>query len=304
MKVIVTGGAGFIGSFTIQKLLKLNYEVTILDNLSTGNKDTISPAVRFVQGDINDLDLHIKLKDSQFDAIIHLAAQTSVPMSIENPEFDALQNIQGTINILNVARKIGIKKIVFSSSAAVYGDQIDLPIQERYYTEPTSPYGISKLAGEQYIKTFCEANNISYSILRYANVYGPKQSDLGEGGVVKIFIDYLMKNKKLVVFGDGTQTRDFVYVKDIAAANVKALNAPSDIYNVSSGREVSINELILNIEKAIGKKLELSYEKARSGDIYRSCLDNKRISDSLSWSINYSIEEGIRETINSVYQFN
>ncbi|EMI09529.1 NAD-dependent epimerase/dehydratase family protein [Anoxybacillus gonensis] len=297
MKVLITGGAGFIGTFTKELLVKEGHDVIIVDNLITGSMTNISQDDIFIHEDIRNEALHDKLDCFKIDAIIHLAAQTSVPQSIDDPLFDMSENIEGTIKMLQLAKKLGVKTFIFASSAAVYGDNERCPLTEDERLVPSSPYGISKMCGENYVKFFCEMNDINYVILRYANVYGPKQTNDGEGGVIKVFFDKIAKGETPVIFGDGNQTRDFIYVEDVARAHLFALqSSKSGIYNVSTNVETTINDLVYFIAKEFGERISPTYKNARPGDIYRSCLDNKKIISSFGWEPIYTVEDGISKT--------
>ncbi|MEH7384301.1 NAD-dependent epimerase/dehydratase family protein [Bacillus sp. JJ1521] len=301
MNILITGGAGFIGTFT-KKLLKMEgHKIVILDNLQSGSRENLRDDEVFIEGDIRDSTITQKLLPYDIEVIIHLAAQTSVPISIKDPLNDLSINIEGTIKVLQVAKELGIKKFIFASSAAVYGDNESLPIQEEAVLQPTSPYGISKMSAEKYIESFCKLHDITYIIFRFANVFGPKQSKDGEGGVIKIFFDCMMKGVPPQIFGDGTQTRDFIFVEDIARAHVAALKeVPSGIYNVSTNTEISVNELINWIKETTQVELSPIYTEERAGDIYKSCLDNSKIKTNLGWEPVYSVLEGIKETYDSL----
>ena len=300
MKILVTGGAGFIGSYTVNRLIEEGHDVVVLDNLSSGKISNINKDVRLIIGDITDSDLIKHLNSLQFNAVIHLAAQTSVPFSVKEPVEDMNKNIKGTINLLKALETLNVKKIIFASSAAVYGNQTHLPISESFRCQPDSPYGISKLAAEFYIIFFCKRLNIEYNILRYANVYGPNQSKNGEGGVVNIFAERALKGKALTIYGDGNQTRDFIYVKDVANANVAALTAKSGIFNVSNNVETSIINLINVIQKYTTKEIKLIYESKNLGDIDRSLLSNSSIIKNTDWKPKFSISSGIEDMINNL----
>ncbi|WP_216775303.1 NAD-dependent epimerase/dehydratase family protein [Metabacillus halosaccharovorans] len=298
MNVLITGGCGFIGTYVKKKLLKQEHSVYIVDNFSTGNRENVSEKEALIKGDIVEESTYEKLEDTSIDTIIHLAAQTSVPNSLNDPIDDMKTNIEGTIKLLQFAIKNKVKRFIFASSAAVYGDNKNIPIKEDQPLYPSSPYGISKMTAESYIKTLCELNNIEYVILRFSNVYGPKQSQEGEGGVIKGFIDQLSQNKQPFIYGDGNQTRDFIYVEDIAEAHLVALDVKSGIYNLSSKIEISINSIYEIIAETMGKnQIKAIKLNEREGDIYKSCLDNQKFKRASNWSLQYPIEEGLRKTI-------
>jgi UDP-glucose 4-epimerase len=302
MSILVTGGAGFIGSYVTKGLLNDGHKVIVVDNFSSGMKENlpVSPSVKIITTDISEDTVVEVLANEKIEAIIHLAAQASVPLSVKEPIYDMNINIKGTLNMLSLAERLKVKAFVFASTAAVYGNQTVLPINEDTLLYPETPYGISKLAAEYYIKSICNQHNINYTILRFANVYGPKQSDQGEGGVVKIFCEQLLKNNRPTIFGDGLQTRDFIYVEDIASATIKALNGKNETMNVSTNSEVSINDIYELIQKACKTKITPIYSDVREGDIYKSRLDNKVITRELNWSPTVQMDEGIKRTIDEI----
>ncbi|OZM57478.1 hypothetical protein CIB95_08470 [Lottiidibacillus patelloidae] len=299
MRVLVTGGAGFIGSYVTKGLLDLGYEVVVLDNFSSGAKKNLptSNLFKVIDADICDRKKLQDLYSERFDGIIHLAAQVSVPESVKNPMIDSQINITGTLNMLDLAKNTGVQSFVFASTAAVYGNQVSVPILENCQLSPETPYGISKLASEYYIQSICKQLNINYCILRYANVYGPKQSDKGEGGVIKIFSEQLLNNRKSTIYGNGLQTRDFIFVEDVANATIKALNGKNIILNVSTNKEVTINDIYDFIKKECQSSLDPIYTNEREGDIFRSCLSNDLIKKELSWAPSFEMEQGVKRTI-------
>jgi len=302
LKIAVTGGAGFIGSHVVEKLLAQGIQVTIIDDLSSGLLENIPANTDFVQMDIRSPELQLLFAKENFDGVAHLAAQTMVPKSLLDPGFDSDVNIQGTINVLEACRKAGTKRIVFSSSAAVYGDTDVLPIIETTSQQPTSFYGLSKLTAEKYLHLYHCLFGIDYVVLRYANVYGERQGDGGEGGVVSIFSRLIRKDQPLTIFGDGGQTRDFIYVGDVASANCKALltkNANA-IYNVSTGLGTSVNDLVAVMEAAAHKQIGRIYAATREGDIYHSRLDCSKANVQLDWKAVVELQEGIRRTYQSL----
>lgn len=296
MSVLITGGAGFIGTFTKNVLKKHGYKVILVDNFITGDRNNLEAGDILIEKDIRDEGLFEDLKELDIDAVIHLAAQTSVPDSMNDPVYDVSENIEGTVKMLQLAKRLQAKKFIFASSAAVYGDNPACPLKETEVLAPTSPYGLSKMTGEQYVKLLCGQYGIEATILRYANVFGPKQSKDGEGGVIKIFIDKLMKNETLQIFGDGGQTRDFIYVEDIAAAHLAALKSPAGVYNVGTNTETSVNELVDVLTELTDGSISKQHAEPRQGDIYRSCLDNGQITNAFGWSPKYSFAEGLEKT--------
>ena len=292
-KILVTGGAGFIGSHLTDRLLKLGHKVTILDDLSTGKGENINRNAKFVLGDIR-RNLSTLLKDKRFDYVYHLAAQTSVRKSFENPEEDYEINGFGSINVIGYCIKHGIKEFIFSSSAAVYSPEAEVPLRENSEVKPLSPYGKAKL----YIEEHLERNQeLDYACLRYGNVYGPRQDSKGEAGVVSIFTDNALHRNILKINGDGEQTRDFVYVKDVVSANVLALNLRlNGIFNVSTGKETSVNHLVRRIGELTDSDYRIKYVDGLNGELRRSCLSFEKINGQ-GWKPKYSLDRGLRETI-------
>ena len=300
MKILVTGGAGFIGSHVLERLARdKGNTITVLDNLDSGIAENIPSGAAFIREDIRSSKIINIFQENTFDAVIHLAAQTMVPYSIAHPNEDADINLIGLINVLEAARLNGVKSVVFSSSAAVYGNSINLPLKENETLVPTSFYGITKMTTEHYLRVYHELYGINTTVLRFANVYGERQGIGGEGGVVCIFSQKISENQSIDVFGDGEQTRDFVYVKDIAKAICGAIEHKGfGIYNVSTNTEVSVNELIGAFEKVSGKKIQVNYLPARAGDIYRSVLSNKALKTEFKIDAFTSLEEGLNNTYN------
>lgn len=277
-KVLITGGAGFIGSHAADKLLENNYQITIIDNLSSGNLNNLqnNPNLKFYNLDIIQDNIESIFKTEQPDYVIHLAAQTSVAYSVANPNIDATMNILGSIKILELSKKYNIKKIIAASSAAVYGIPQYLPIDEKHPTEPISQYGLSKLTMEKYI----QLSGVPYIIFRFSNVYGPRQQSSKESGVIAIFNKSMQSNKPINIFGNGKQIRDFVYVEDIAIACTEALksNVTNEIFNVSTNCGITLNELFTKMKKLYNYKLEANYLPERDGEIRDSILQNQKIS--------------------------
>ncbi|MBM7096832.1 SDR family NAD(P)-dependent oxidoreductase [Bacillus sp. H-16] len=303
-KVLVTGGAGFIGSHVVDMLLKKKMNVVILDNLSTGtlkNLDSSLDEVSFCEGSITHMEAvqNVFQLHPDIDHVIHMAAQSKVGPSLENPVADAGVNITGTINLLECSRKANVRTFIYASSAAVYGETSVLPIKEQHEVNPLSPYGVSKLAAEEYVKTYGRLYDMEVKCLRFANVYGPRQSAATESGVITIFIEDLINGKRPVIFGDGLQTRDFIFVKDVARAVCQWIDEKSDsfVYNVSSGEETSIEELLKVICESMGQDYSPRFEKERPGDIKRSYLDNVSLCRESSWTVDVPLNKGLEETI-------
>lgn len=301
MKVMVTGGAGFIGSHIVDRLIELNHDVCIVDNLSTGKYENVNKYARFYKYDITNLDaMRIIFNFEKPNILIHNAAQISVQTSLKKPSMDAYSNIFGTINVLQCCVEYGVSKIIYPSSAAVYGDPKYLPIDEKHPIQPISFYGISKHTPEHYIKTYSSLYGLRYTIFRYANVYGPRQDANGEGGVISIFIDKILNNEPIVIFGDGEQTRDFIYVKDVAEANIRALKRGNDeIINIGTNNPISINELWHVMEDISKREKCAIYKEERKGDIKHSYLNNIKAKYELGWNFKYNIHDGILESFNN-----
>ena len=295
MKVLVTGGAGFIGSHIVDRMLQADMNVYVLDNLSTGSFNNISSGIKFFKKDIRDQDIKDVFIREKFDYVIHQAAQTTVTNSLRDPYYDCEVNILGLVNILEASRLSGVKRVVFASSAAVYGDTSALPITEEIAKNPTSFYGESKLVGERYLDMYYKSFGLEYIALRYANVYGERQSDSGEGGVISIFAKKILSASPLTMYGDGNQTRDFVYVKDVAAANYQALfsSGATRTLNISTATETSVNALIELMSQITSHKLDVEYKAKRVGDIQRSVLNNQAAKFELKWRTQYTLKEGL-----------
>lgn len=297
MNVLVTGGAGFIGSHIVDELVKKNIKTIVIDN-STIKEIQINKKVKYYNADIVKANISRIFDKERPEIVIHQAAQISNLESLNNPLYDAEVNIIGTVNLLECCRQYNIKKIIYASSAAVYGEPEYLPIDEEHNTKPISCYGISKLVPEHYIRVYNQLYGIKYTILRYANVYGPRQDTEGEGGVISIFIDKMLKGERPIIFGTGEQTRDFICVKDIAAANIAALDKGDNcILNISTGVNTSINELVKILNNILGKNLKPVYKPKREGDIEHSYLDNALAVKVLGWKPRVSLEEGLREIV-------
>ncbi|MFB6467610.1 NAD-dependent epimerase/dehydratase family protein [Cytobacillus sp. Hz8] len=297
MKVIVTGGAGFIGSHLVDALIARGDEVHVLDNLSTGKLQFKNPQASLHLVNIcseTAKKIIIQLKP---DAVFHLAAQADVSKSILDPKYDAEVNLIGTINILEACRDASVKKFIFASTSAVYGNLQKEIIREDDPVHPASYYGLSKLAAENYIRIFYELYQLPFTILRYANVYGPRQLPKGEGGVIAVFLDHIQNKKSLSIHGDGEQSRDFIFVKDIVTANLAALdNENQQIFHASTAKKTSINQVVDILSDLHGVKIDSARTKERIGDIKHSCLDNHKIVQTLKWVPQIDILEGLSKT--------
>lgn len=298
MKLLVTGGAGFIGSHLLQLLVQdADIETVVLDNLSSGSYSHVPGSIRLVEGDICDKNIDELFAAEHFDAVIHLAAQTMVPYSLEHPDEDCNTNLMGIINILECCRKHGVKSVVFSSSAAIYGDNLNVPLKESERPLPTSFYGLTKMASEHYLRLYHDLYGINTTVLRFANVYGERQGDGGEGGVISIFCKLLAAGKPVTVFGNGEQTRDFVYAGDIAKALLKAVSLEGHhTINISTQEETSLNQLLEAFRKAVGHQFMINYAPARTGDIFRSVLCHDNCREYLGFVPSMGLTEGVQRT--------
>lgn len=297
MKILVTGGAGFIGSHIVDQCVAAGYETIVVDNLSTGKKQQIHPKATFFEMDIRDETLAEVMISIKPDVVIHQAAQIHVNTSIEQPLYDASMNVLGTLNVLEACRKAAVKKIVYASTAAVYGDPEVIPIDEQNGVQPLSCYGISKYTPEMYLHTYHALYGLDYTILRYANVYGIRQDPRGEGGVISIFTDKCVSREPLVVFGDGEQTRDYIYVEDVARANLQAIHRGSgEVFNIGTGIQTSLNEAIAGFNKVTERENEVIYQGERLGDIKHSCFDIAKATAGLDWKPEVALTEGLART--------
>ena len=299
MKILVTGGAGFIGSHLLQLLQgQQGVEVVVYDNLSSGRREHVPKAIRLVEGDVRDAEGLARLFASEgFDSVVHLAAQTMVPYSLSHPEEDCQINLLGLINILECCRKHAVKHIVFSSSAAVYGDNLNIPLHEEEKPMPTSAYGITKMASEHYLRMYHDLYGLNTTVLRFANVYGERQGAGGEGGVVSIFCKLLAAGQGVTVFGNGEQTRDFVYAGDIAEALWRGSQLEGHhVINISTQKETSVNQLLAAFKQAVGREFPVQYAPIREGDIFRSVLANGRCVELLGFCPAMNLQEGVART--------
>lgn len=299
MKILVTGGAGFIGSHIADAFIAHGHHVTILDNLVTGKRENINAQATFQQMDICDNDLAEIFKQGQFDAVCHQAAQMDVRRSVADPRYDAEVNILGTLNLLQNCKATGVKKFLFASTGgAIYGEQVRFPADEEHPTWPASPYGISKLSCEKYINFFAQNSDMKYVFLRYANVYGPRQNPHGEAGVVAIFSTRLLRGEQPTINGDGKQTRDYVFVGDVVRANLLALNYPtSDYFNIGTGIETDVNAVYNRLNEAAGAGKPEQHGPAKEGEQLRSVLSNEKARRMLDWQPTVSINDGLKQTI-------
>ncbi len=299
MKVLVSGGAGFIGSNIVDGLIKKGFDVFIVDNLSTGKEKNLNSKAKFFNVDIQDkVKLNKIFEEVKPQYVFHLAAQIDVRKSVSDPHFDASINVLGSINVFELSVKHKVKRVIFSSTGgALYGEPKKLPANEDTEIAPLAPYGVSKYCSEQYLNYFKRLYGTERVILRYANVYGPRQDPLGEAGVVAIFTGKILNNEKPTIFGNGKQTRDYIYVKDVVNANLLAMDGKEGVYNIGTGVETSVNELIDAFSDLAEKKIEPVYAPPRTGEVNRISLDFSRAKEKLGFIPKYSLKNGIEETI-------
>ena len=300
MKILVTGGAGFIGSHVVDTYVAAGHEVIVVDDLSTGRRENVNPKARFHRLDITDPALGELIRDAR-PAVLNLhAAQMDVRRSVADPLFDARVNILGTINLLEAARKANVRRVLFvSSGGAAYGEQEAFPAPESHPTNPVSPYGVSKRAGELYAFFYQAEYQLPFMALRYANVYGPRQDMLAEEGrVVAIFSQLMLAGRRPTINGDGEQQRDFLHVADAVAANLLALERGSgQAYNLGVGRPTSVNQLFDLLKGLTGFGGEAAYGPTKPGEVYRIYLDSSRARRELGWEPQVGLEEGLRDTL-------
>ncbi len=299
MKVLVTGGAGFIGSHVCDEFLRSGHEVIALDDLSGGKRENLDPRVRLAVHDIRSREASELIKSEKPDVLCHLAAQMDVRRSVDDPSFDADVNIRGMLNLLEAARVSGVKKVIFSSTGgAIYGEQDVFPAPENHPTRPISPYGVSKAAGELYLGYYRAQYGLPYVALRYANVYGPRQNPHGEAGVVAIFSQRLIAGQGCTIFGEGKQTRDFVFGPDVARANRLAFEKDYvGAINIGTGVETDINRLYALLAEAAGSTVPVTHAPGKPGEQMRSCVDNALAKKVLGWEPSADVREGLRRTI-------
>lgn len=297
-KVLVTGGAGFIGSHQVDALVAAGYKVVVVDDLSTGSKENLNSAAKFYELDVRDDGLEDVFKKEKPDFVFHFAAQMSVNQSVADPVFDADVNILGSLNVLENGVKYKVKRIMFSSTGgALYGEADVIPTPENYPCAPVSPYGIAKMSVENYIRFYFNQFKLKYGIMRYANVYGPRQNGQGEAGVIAIFIEKMLKGEQPVIHGDGHQTRDFVFVEDVVRANMLVFESEAvDTYNVGWGRQTTMNEIFQLIKREFNSSFEEKHQDIFSGQRV-SCLSSEKLHHDLKWVPEVTMEEGISKTV-------
>lgn len=300
MKIIITGGAGFIGSWVVDCYLKNNHKVLVMDNLYGGSKENISADAEFVECDIRDASTVEKVfKEFQPEIVNHHAAQKNVRLSVDNPYLDADVNIMGLLNILESSRKSDVKKIIFASTGgAIYGEPEILPADETTDEKPLSPYGVSKLCAESYLAYYKELYGLSYTALRYSNVYGGRQNPQGGAGIVAIFCNNMLNGINCKIFGDGKQTRDYVYCEDVARANLLSLTYPDTdgIYNIGTSVETSINEIFENLKQISGSISKAEYLPGNLGEVKKISLNSSSAARKLNWKPQISFNKGLKKT--------
>ena len=299
LKILVTGGAGFIASHVADAYIRNGHSVVVLDNLSTGRQENLNPAARFIQMDIRDERIGEVFRKEKFDVVNHHAAQTDVRKSVEDPLFDASVNISGTLALLENSRLSGVKNFIFASTGgAIYGEQDYFPADEQHPVRPLSPYGISKLAIEKYLFYYKQIHGLSHVILRYANVYGPRQNPHGEAGVVAIFTTRMLEGKQPVINGPGGQTRDYVFVGDVVAANELALaQDASDVFNIGTSIETDVNALFNHLRTLTRSSCREHHGPAKKGEQQRSVLDWGKAHRLLGWEPRTTLDVGLAETV-------
>jgi UDP-glucose 4-epimerase len=300
-RALVTGGAGFIGSHVADVLITRDFAVLVVDDLSSGDEANVPRLAELERLDIAD-DAHLTRVVSAFapDVVCHLAAQSSVTVSVRRPDLDFASNVRGTFNVCQAAKELRAPVVFASTGGALYGDRAPVPTSETFPPEPLAPYGASKLAGEAYVATWGRFHGIPNTILRLGNVYGQRQSPHGEAGVVAIFSDRLLGGTQPTVYGDGTQTRDYVHVADVADAFSVAAERPvGGAFNVGRGTEVSVLEILAELQDAAGTSLEPRFEPLRAGELTRSALDPAAIAAKLGWRARIGLRDGLRDTFRS-----
>lgn len=298
-KILITGGAGFIGSNIAERLITDGFEIHIVDDLSSGFKSNLPKQAVFHELSITSADIHDLFEKMQFDVLIHHAAQMDVRKSVKDPLFDADINISGTLNLLEAGRKNNLEKVIFASTGgAIYGEPEYIPQDEEHPTEPLSPYGIAKLTAEKYLKFYHELHGINVTNLRYANVYGPRQNPHGDAGVIAIFIQKFLDQERPIIFGSGDQTRDYVYVGDVVEANRQAIDLDGfQTINIGTRTETSVNELFTYLSEIFESNLQPDYKSGKKGEQLRSVLDNTKAKQLLNWRPEIDIKNGLKNTV-------
>lgn len=310
-RVLVTGGAGFIGSHVADRYLAEGCEVTVLDDLSTGKRDRVPEGAEFVRLELNSDEIDSVFQRGRFDLVNHHAAQMDVRVSVAEPGYDARTNVLGLLNVLECARRHQTRRVVYiSSGGVVYGEPAVIPTPEDHPLRPLSPYGVTKLVGEQYLHYYAHVHGLDYAALRYSNVYGPRQASHGEAGVIAIFAARILEGKSITIFGDGEQERDYVHVADVVEANWRASTRPlpppdtivARAWNIGTGRGTSVGELADLLMAEAGHEVERVFEAARAGELERSVLDTAKAGRELGWRPTVSLKDGLEQTMRYIEQ--
>ena len=295
----MTGGAGFIGSHITDTMVEAGHSVVVLDDLSTGRRQNLNPAARFVQGDIRDPGLGALFASEKFDVVVHQAAKANVRESLAEPVHYADVNVLGSLNLLEQSRKYGVKKFLYASTGgAAYGEPQQLPVPETHPVNPLDPYGASKHHVEHYLFLYRANYGLAYTVLRYPNVFGPRQDPLGEAGVVAIFTNKMLRGEPLVINGTGEQERDFVYVSDVARANLLALDkGDGEIFNIGAGRGTNVNQIFDHLSELTHYPLPAAHGPAKLGEVYKIYLDASKAKQVLAWEPQVKLDEGLGCTV-------
>lgn len=300
MNVLVTGGAGFIGSNIVDLYIENGYNVTVIDDLSTGHRENVDNKAKFVKMDIRSDKLKDLFSKEGFDVVNHQAARGNVRRSVEIPMEYADVNVRGGINLLECCKEFGVRKIIYSSTGGcVYGELVKIPADENHPIKPVDPYGVSKVSFELYLAAYKQMYGLNYTTFRYPNVYGPRQDPFGEAGVVSIFIGQMLNNESVTINGDGEQTRDYVFVGDVARANDLALNnGDDDVFNLGTGIETSVNTVFEELKTILQYSKDALHGPSKPGEVSRSCLESTKVKNALGWIPETSISDGLRKTVN------
>ncbi|MBN1154756.1 NAD-dependent epimerase/dehydratase family protein [candidate division KSB1 bacterium] len=299
MKILVTGGAGFIGSHVVDAYIEQGHDVVVMDNLVTGYERNINQRAKFYKMDIQDADVLKVFEKEKFDIVNHHAAQMDVRRSVSDPVYDAKNNILGSINLMQAAITTDVKKFIFvSSGGAIYGEQVVFPADEEHDTWPLSPYGITKLTGEKYLYFYSQTYGLNYAVLRYANIYGPRQNPHGEAGVVAIFTTKLLNREQPIINGDGKQTRDYVFVGDVVRANLNVTSyEKNDYFNIGTSIETDVNEIFDHLNEFTGDHAKELHGPAKPGEQLRSVLNYEKAKRLLHWKPEVMLKDGLQRTV-------
>ena len=300
MRALVTGGAGFIGSHLVDALIRDRHEVAIVDDLSTGHREYVNPEARLYEISVTDLAALGKVfADERPQIVSHHAAQKSVQDSMADPSFDALVNVIGSVNVFQLSVKYGCSHVIFASTSAVYSEPTRLPMDESHLVRAQSAYGVSKLAAEGYLRFYGDAYGLPYVAFRYGNVYGPRQDPSGEAGVVAIFARQLLLGEQATIYGDGSKTRDYVFISDVVAANLSAIEMATggELMNLGRGIEVSDNEIFDLVRRAVGSNASANYVDRRPGEAEKVSLDPTKANQTLGWTPNVDPIDGVQRTV-------